>query len=70
MCDLCKAFERSKEYYLVERVKSFLGSIQDNYIRVIYYDKKFFLNAKGQGITKEIFYCPLCGNKLSLIERK
>ena len=63
ICQLCKELKTRNSYYLVERVKSYYGGIQDNFIKVVKLDNKFYINAKGQGITAEIKYCPLCGNK-------
>lgn len=62
-CQLCKELKTRNSYYLVERVRGFNG-IQDNFIRVVKLGDKFYINAKGQGVTTEIKYCPLCGNKL------
>lgn len=63
ICQLCKELKTRNSYYLVEQVRGFNG-IQDNFIRVVKLGDKFYINAKGQGVTTEIKYCPLCGNKL------
>lgn len=36
----------------------------NNFIKVVKLANKFYINAKGQGVTAEIKYCPLCGSKL------
>ena len=64
ICQLCKELKTRNTYYLVERVKGYSCGIQDNFIKVVKLDNKFYINAKGQGVTAEIKYCPLCGSKL------
>lgn len=64
ICQLCKELKTRNSYYLVERVKGYSGGIQDNFIKVVKLDNKFYINSKGQGVTSEIKYCPLCGSKL------
>ena len=64
ICQLCKELKTRNSYYLVERVKGYSGGIQDNFIKVVKLDNKFYINAKGQGVIAEIKYCPLCGSKL------
>lgn len=48
-CQLCKELKTRNSYYLVERVKGYYGGIQDNFIKVIKLDNKFYITSKGQG---------------------